>query len=527
MHIFAVKFNFSTLLIGMFLAVVIGYFIGYFLRKVISQYQIKEAEAKKVKIVEEAEQEAQSRLKAAAVEAKEQALVTKVKIEKEVQDKWEEVREHERITHKMENDLRLSSEKARDLEKELARKMEVAEKARQSSQEEQARYDELIKQEMVKLESISSLTAEEAKEEIRKKVIDVARMDAAKEVKKIEEFAKNNAEDEARKIITMAVQRLASDSVAESTISVVELPDDSIKGRIIGREGRNIRALEQATGIDLIIDDTPGAVVLSGFDPIRREVARRALEKLTLDGRIHPGRIEDVVSKCRKEVEQQIKQAGEQAIVELEMENVNPELAHMLGRLKYRTSYTQNVLEHVKEVAKVCGYMAAELGLDVQLAKRAGLLHDIGKSVDRQTDGTHTQLGVDVANRFNEHKYVVNAIAAHHEDVEPESIYAVLVIAGDTISASRPGARREMLETYVKRMTRLEEIGDSFKGVEKTFAIQAGREVRIIVVPDGTTDNEANMLAKDVAKRIEKEVTYPGEIKITVVRETRFVEVAR
>ena len=527
MHIFAVKFNFSTLLIGMFLAVVIGYFIGYFLRKVISQYQIREAEAKKVKIVEEAEQEAQSRLKAAAVEAKEQALVTKVKIEKEVQDKWEEVREHERITHKMENDLRLSSEKARDLEKELARKMEVAEKARQSSQEEQARYDELIKQEMVKLESISSLTAEEAKEEIRKKVIDVARMDAAKEVKKIEEFAKNNAEDEARKIITMAVQRLASDSVAESTISVVELPDDSIKGRIIGREGRNIRALEQATGIDLIIDDTPGAVVLSGFDPIRREVARRALEKLTLDGRIHPGRIEDVVNKCRKEVEQQIKQAGEQAIVELEMDNVNPELAHMLGRLKYRTSYTQNVLEHVKEVAKVCGYMAAELGLDVQLAKRAGLLHDIGKSVDRQTDGTHTQLGVDVANRFNEHKYVVNAIAAHHEDVEPESIYAVLVIAGDTISASRPGARREMLETYVKRMTRLEEIGDSFKGVEKTFAIQAGREVRIIVVPDGTTDNEANMLAKDVAKRIEKEVTYPGEIKITVVRETRFVEVAR
>jgi ribonuclease Y len=527
MHIFAVKFNFSTLLIGMFLAVVIGYFIGYFLRKVISQYQIREAEAKKVKIVEEAEQEAQSRLKAAAVEAKEQALVTKVKIEKEVQDKWEEVREHERITHKMENDLRLSSEKARDLEKELARKMEVAEKTRQSSQEEQARYDELVKQEMVKLESISSFTAEEAKEEIRKKVIDVARMDAAKEVKKIEEFAKNNAEDEARKIITMAVQRLASDSVAESTISVVELPDDSIKGRIIGREGRNIRALEQATGIDLIIDDTPGAVVLSGFDPIRREVARRALEKLTLDGRIHPGRIEDVVNKCRKEVEQQIKQAGEQAIVELEMDNVNPELAHMLGRLKYRTSYTQNVLEHVKEVAKVCGYMAAELGLDVQLAKRAGLLHDIGKSVDRQTDGTHTQLGVDVANRFNEHKYVVNAIAAHHEDVEPESIYAVLVIAGDTISASRPGARREMLETYVKRMTRLEEIGDSFKGVEKTFAIQAGREVRIIVVPDGTTDNEANMLAKDVAKRIEKEVTYPGEIKITVVRETRFVEVAR
>ena len=539
MHIFtAVKFNLSTLLIGMFLAVVIGYFIGYFLRKLISQYQIKEAEAKKIIIVEEAEHEAQNRLKAAAheaqnrlkaaaVEAREQALVTKTKIEKEVQGKWEEVREQERTTRKKEDELRLSFEKTRDLEKELARKMEAAEKSRQSSQDEQARYDELVKQEMVKLENISSFTAEEAKEEIKRKVIDVARLDAAKEVKRIEEFAKNNADEEARKIITMAVQRLASDSVAESTISVVELPDDSIKGRIIGREGRNIRALEQATGIDLIIDDTPGAVVLSGFDPIRREVARRALEKLTLDGRIHPGRIEDVVNKCRREVEQQIKQAGEQAVVELEMDNVNPELAHMLGRLKYRTSYTQNVLEHVKEVAKVCGFMAAELGLDVQLAKRAGLLHDIGKSIDRQTDGTHTQLGVDVANRFNEHKYVVNAIAAHHEDVEPESIYAVLVIAGDTISASRPGARREMLETYVKRMTKLEEIGDSFKGVEKTYAIQAGREVRIIVVPDGTSDTEANMLAKDVAKRIEKEVTYPGEIKITVVRETRFVEVAR
>ncbi|MBJ79349.1 MAG: ribonuclease Y [Nitrospinae bacterium] len=539
MHIFtAVKFNLSTLLIGMFLAVVIGYFIGYFLRKLISQYQIKEAEAKKIIIVEEAEHEAQNRLKAAAheaqnrlkaaaVEAREQALVTKTKIEKEVQGKWEEVREQERTTRKKEDELRLSFEKTRNLENELARKMEAAEKSRQSSQDEQARYDELVKQEMVKLENISSFTAEEAKEEIKRKVIDVARLDAAKEVKRIEEFAKNNADEEARKIITMAVQRLASDSVAESTISVVELPDDSIKGRIIGREGRNIRALEQATGIDLIIDDTPGAVVLSGFDPIRREVARRALEKLTLDGRIHPGRIEDVVNKCRREVEQQIKQAGEQAVVELEMDNVNPELAHMLGRLKYRTSYTQNVLEHVKEVAKVCGFMAAELGLDVQLAKRAGLLHDIGKSIDRQTDGTHTQLGVDVANRFNEHKYVVNAIAAHHEDVEPESVYAVLVIAGDTISASRPGARREMLETYVKRMTKLEEIGDSFKGVEKTYAIQAGREVRIIVVPDGTSDTEANMLAKDVAKRIEKEVTYPGEIKITVVRETRFVEVAR
>jgi ribonuclease Y len=346
-------------------------------------------------------------------------------------------------------------------------------------------------------------------------------------VSKIADKAKATAEDEARKLISMAVQRLASDHVAESTISVVELPSDDIKGRIIGREGRNIRALEQSTGIDLIIDDTPGAVVLSGFDPIRREVARRALEKLTLDGRIHPGRIEEVVAKCKKEIQAHIVETGEQAAMDVGINNLHPEIVKLLGRLKYRTSYTQNVLEHVKEVSWICGVMAAELGLDVKLAKRAGLLHDIGKAVDHQTDGTHTQLGVEIARRYNEHKFVVNAIAAHHEDVEPESLYAILVAAGDTISASRPGARREMLETYVKRMTQLEEIGDTFKGVEKTYAIQAGREVRIIVTPEGISDEEAALLAKDVAKRIEKEVTYPGEIKITVLRETRHVEYAR
>ena len=527
MHIFtAVKFNLSTLLVGVFLAAVAGYLIGFFLRKLISQYQIKEAEAKKDKIIEEAEQEVKNRLKVAAVEAREQALAEKTKIEKEAQIKWDELRDQERKIHQKEDELRLSKGGLIEREKELAMKMKEAEKIRQSGLDQKERYDALSQEEMKKLENISSFTAEQAIEEIKAKVVDLARLDAAKEVKKIEENAQNNAEDEARKIITMAVQRLASDSVAESTVSVVSLSDDSIKGRIIGREGRNIRALEQATGVDLIIDDTPGAVILSGFDPIRREVARITLEQLILDGRIHPGRIEEVVAKSRKEVARQIKQAGEQAVMELEIDNINPEIVNMLGRLKYRTSYTQNVLEHVKEVANVCGFMAAELGLDVQLAKRAGLLHDIGKSIDRQTDGTHTQLGIDVANRFNEHKYVVNAIGAHHEDIEPESLYAVLVIAGDTISASRPGARREMLETYVKRMTKLEEIGDSFKGVEKTYAIQAGREVRIVVVPEVATDEQSNVLAKDVARRIEKEVTYPGEVKITVIRETRFTEVA-
>ena len=527
MHIFtAVKFNFSTLIVGMLLAALIGYLIGYFLRKIISQYQIKEAEARKIMIIEEAEQEVQNRFKAAVVEGKEQALVEKEKIEKEVQVKCDELRNQERRIQQQEDDLRHSKEGLLGFEKELRVRMEEAEKAKQSGLSEKLRYETLAEEEMKKLEQISSLTAEQAVEEIKAKVIDLALLDAAKDVKRIEEKAQNNAEEEARKIITMAVQRLASDNVAESTVSVVSLSDDSIKGRIIGREGRNIRALEQATGIDLIIDDTPGAVILSGFDPIRREIARLTLEQLILDGRIHPGKIEEVVAKCQKEIAIQIKKAGEQAVIDLQIDNINPEMVNMLGRLKYRTSYTQNVLEHVKEVARVCGFMAAELGLDVQLAKRAGLLHDIGKSVDRQTDGTHTQLGIDVAKRFNEHKYVVNAIGAHHEDIEPESLYAVLVIAGDTISASRPGARREMLETYVKRMTKLEEIGDSFNGVEKTYAIQAGREVRIVVVPDIASDEDSNILAKSIARRIEKEVTYPGEVKITVIRETRFSEVA-
>ena len=528
MHIFQViKFNFSTLLIGMFLALVVGYAIGYFLRKMFTEYQIKEAQEKRRKIIQSAEQEAQNRLKAAEIESKEKHLIAKSKLESEIEGKRTELRRHELNFQKKEDDLRSVVEKNRHAEKELEQKKMQTSLREEEVHKQKSRYDQLIAEELKNLEAISSYTAEQAREEIKEKILDEARKDAAKDVKKIEEHARNHAEDEARKLITMAVQRLASDHVAETTVSVVELPNDDIKGRIIGREGRNIRALEQCTGIDLIIDDTPGAVVLSGFDAIRREVARRALEYLTQDGRIHPGRIEEVVNKCKKEVVQQIKEAGEQAVLDVGIDNIHPEMVRLLGRLKYRTSYTQNVLEHVKEVAWICGSIAAELGLDVQMAKRAGLLHDIGKAIDHHTDGTHTALGVEVAKRYNEHKYILNAIASHHEDEEPISPYAVLVAAADTISASRPGARREMLETYVKRMSKLEEIGDSFRGVEKTYAIQAGREVRIIVIPDGITDDESNLLARDVAKRIEKEVTYPGEIKITVVRERRFTEFAR
>ena len=528
MHIFTViKVNFITLIIGMSFALVVGYAIGYFLRKLLTEYQIKEAEERGKKIIHEADKEVENRLKSAEIEAREKSLVVKAEFEKKMKDRQDSLRNLENDVERKDRDLNAENQKFQIREKELEEQYSKLTDKEKEVAQQKSEYQTLVGEELKKLEVIGSYIAEKAREEVKNKIIDEAKMDAAREVKKIEEDIKKRADDQARRLITMAVQRLASDHVAETTVSVVELPSDDIKGRIIGREGRNIRALEQATGIDLIIDDTPGAVVLSGFDSIRREVARRALEQLTLDGRIHPGRIEDVVNKCKKEVTQQIEEAGEQAVLNVGIDNINPEVVKLLGRLKYRTSYTQNVLQHVQEVAFVCGAIAGELGLNVALAKRAGLLHDIGKAIDHQTDGTHTQLGVDIAKRYNEHPFVVNSIAAHHEDCEAESPYAVLVAAGDTISASRPGARREMLETYIKRMTQLEVIGDSFKGVQKTFAIQAGREVRIIVMPNGIDDQEASILARDVAKRIEKEVTYPGEIKITVVRETRYTEFAR
>ena len=528
MHIFtAIKVNFITLVLGMAFALVIGYAVGYFLRKLFTEYQIKEAEARRQKIIDEAEKEVENRLKSAEIEAREKSLAVKSDFEKEIKVKRDSFRDEEKELEQKEREFRNEFGKFKTREQEIKTEFAKLNEKKMEVEKQKVEYKRLIDEEIKKLEVIGSYTAEKAREEVQNKIVDEAKLDAAREVKKIEEKVKSQADDEARKLITMAVQRLASDHVAETTVAVVELPSDDIKGRIIGREGRNIRALEQATGIDLIIDDTPGAVVLSGFDPIRREVARRALEYLTIDGRIHPGRIEDVVGKCKKEVTEEIQKSGEQAVINVGLDNINPEMIKLLGRLKYRTSYTQNVLEHVQEVAFVCGSIAVELGLNENMAKRAGLLHDIGKAIDHQTDGTHTSLGVDIAKRYGEHPFVINAIASHHEDCEAESPYAVLVAAGDTISASRPGARREMLETYVKRMTQLEEIGDSFKGVQKTFAIQSGREVRIIVTPSGTDDQSANILARDVAKRIEKEVTYPGEIKVTVVRESRFTEFAR
>lgn len=523
----SIHVNFFTLIVSMIVCLMGGYGIGYYLRRKFAEYKIKETELLGRKIIAEAERESATIKKTAEMEMKEEKLTLRLEFEKEIGEKRDKLRQQENGLQQKQNDHIRVTEKVRKAEKDLEEKRQECAKKEELLGKKESEYEDLIKAELIKLEAVGSYTAAEAREEIKSRVIEGARLDAAREVRKIEEKAKDEAEDKARELITMAVQRVASDHVAETTVSVVELPNDEIKGRIIGREGRNIRALEHCTGIDLIIDDTPGAVVLSGFDPIRREVARRALERLTQDGRIHPGRIEEVVAKCKKEINREIREEGERAVMDVGIEGIHPDIVKLLGRLKYRTSYTQNVLEHVKEVAWICGYMAAELGLDVTLAKRSGLLHDIGKAIDRQTDGTHTQLGVEIGKKYGEHEFVINSIASHHEDEEPTSPYAVLVSAGDTISASRPGARREIMETYVKRMGQLETIGDSFKGVEKTYAIQAGREIRIIVIPDGITDDGACLLAKDVAQRIEKEVTYPGEIKVTVVRESRFTEFAR
>ncbi len=523
----SIQINFFALILVIVVCLAGGYGIGYFLRKKLADLQIKESEQLGKKIIAEAERESENIAKAAMMEVKEEKLTLRLEFEKEVGQKRDQLRQQENSLQQKQNDHQRVAEITRKSEKELEIKQSEFILKDEQLHLKTSEYEDLVKKELAKLEAISSYTAAEAREEIKNRVVESARLEAAKEIRKLESTAKIEADDRARNLITMAVQRIASDHIAETTVSVVELPNDEIKGRIIGREGRNIRALEHCTGIDLIIDDTPGAVVLSGFDPIRREVARRALQRLTQDGRIHPGRIEEVVSKCKKEINIEIREEGERAVMDLGIEGIHPDIVKMLGRLKYRTSYTQNVLEHVKEVAWICGHMAAELGLDVNLAKRSGLLHDIGKAIDRQTDGTHTQLGIEIGEKYKEHEFVINSIASHHEDEEPTSPYAVLVSAGDTISASRPGARREIMETYVKRMGQLEEIGDSFKGVEKTYAIQAGKEIRIIVLPEGITDDNACLLAKDVAQRIEKEVTYPGEIKITVVRESRYTEYAR
>jgi ribonuclease Y len=479
------------------------------------------------KVVEDARRQSETRLREAEVAAKEKLLQARSEFEAASRKRRAELEALERRLGQKEDNLDKRTEELARREKELSQQDRALASREKTLEKREAELDRMIEEGRTRLEHLAGLTAQQARDELVKMMEDEARIEAAHIVKRIEDEAREQAHKQAQRIIGMAVQRSASDYVSETTVSVVMLPNDEMKGRIIGREGRNIRALEMATGVDLIVDDTPEAVILSGFDPFRREVARVALERLIVDGRIHPARIEEVVEKVKAEFEQKILQEGEAALLELGIPGMHPELIKLLGRLRYRTSYGQNVLQHSKEVAFLAGTMAAELKANIAVARRGGLLHDIGKAIDREMDGTHLQIGIDLLRKYGESEEVVHSMACHHGDYDPQTVEAVLVTAADALSAARPGARREVLETYVKRLEKLEEIASGFKGVQKTFAIQAGREIRIIVDSGKIGDEQALWLSKDIARKIEAELTYPGQIKVTVIRETRSVEYAR
>ncbi|MEA5059293.1 MAG: ribonuclease Y [Candidatus Pelethousia sp.] len=502
------------------LCLAVGIFAGYTYRRNIAEAKVAKAEDAVKRMIDDAQKRAETIKKETILEAKEEAYKIKSENEKDLRDRRNELQRSERRLVQREEmlDKKLDGIELREVA--LNDKFKEAEAMETTAKE-------LHDRQLQELETISGLSMDEAREILLGNVEREARHDAALMLRDIEAKTKEEAEKRARNIISLAVQRCAADHVAETTVSVVPLPNDEMKGRIIGREGRNIRTLETATGVDLIIDDTPEAVILSGFDPVRREVARIALEKLIMDGRIHPARIEEMVEKARKEVDTQIREAGEQAIFQVGIHGLHHELVKLLGRLRYRTSYGQNVLKHSIEVSHLAGIMAAEIGANTALAKRAGLLHDIGKAVDHEIEGPHAQIGADLAKKYRENNQVIHAIQAHHGDVEPSTVEAVLVQAADAISAARPGARRETLENYIKRLEKLEEIANSFEGVDKSFAIQAGREVRILVKPETVNDADTILMAKEIVKRIETELEYPGQIKINVIRETRAVEFAK
>ncbi|MBR1931816.1 MAG: ribonuclease Y [Lachnospiraceae bacterium] len=485
-----------------------------------SESTIGNAEEKAREIIDEALKTAETKKREALLEAKEETIRTKNELDKEVKERRAEAQRYERRVQQKEENIDKKADAIEKREASLAAREESLNKMKEE-------VSKLNEQRLQELERISGLTSEQAKDYLLKIVEDEVKHETAVMIKEMESRAKEEADKKAKDYVVTAIQRCAADHVSETTISVVQLPSDEMKGRIIGREGRNIRTLETMTGVDLIIDDTPEAVILSGFDPIRREVARIALEKLIVDGRIHPARIEEMVEKAQKEVEVMIKEEGEAATLEVGVHGIHPELVKLLGKMKFRTSYGQNALKHSIEVAQLSGLLASELGLDVRLAKRAGLLHDIGKAVDHEMEGSHIQLGVELCRKYKENATVINAVEAHHGDVEPTSLIAVLVQAADTISAARPGARRETLETYTSRLTQLEEITNNFKGVDKSFAIQAGREVRVMVVPEQVSDADMVLMARDISKQIEAELEYPGQIKVNVIRESRVIDYAK
>ena len=513
-----------AIIIAVILSVIVAAFVTWTVsenyHKNVASKKVGSAEEKARQIIDDAVKTAETTKREAELSAKEESIKAKNELDKEIQQRRSEVQKSERRIQKKEENIDRKLDNVEKREANLTKREEQINKERE-------KVANLNKQRIAELERISGLTSEQAKEFLLKTVEEDVKLDAAKLVKESLAVAKDEANKKAKDIVVTAIQRCAADHVAESTISVVQLPSDEMKGRIIGREGRNIRTLETMTGVELIIDDTPEAVVLSAFDPVRREIARIALEKLIVDGRIHPARIEETVEKAKKEVETVIREEGEAATLEVGVHGIHPELVKLLGRLKYRTSFGQNVLKHSIEVAELCGLLAAEIGEDIRLAKRAGLLHDIGKAIDQEQEGSHIQLGVELCKKYKESPLIINAVAAHHQDCEAESLIAVLVQAADTISAARPGARRETLDTYTNRIQQLEEITGDFDGVEKSFAIQAGREVRVMVVPDKINDDEMVLLARDIRKRIEDEMQYPGQIKVNVIRESRVTDVAK
>ena len=497
-----------------------SFFAGVTYRKKVGEREIGSAELEATRLINEAIRSGESRKKEMLLEAKDEIHKSRTEHEKEMKERKAEITKQERRLQQKEDTLDKKTDAFERKEEDLNRRLaEVA--------QTKAEAEAIKAQHLTTLEQISGLTQEQAKQYLLETVENEVRHETAMKIKEIEQQMKDEADDKAREILSTAIQRCAADHAAEVTVSVVALPNDEMKGRIIGREGRNIRTLETITGVDLIIDDTPEAITVSSFDPVRREVARLALEKLIQDGRIHPTRIEDMVEKARREVDRTIREEGERACYETGVHGLNPELIKILGRQKYRTSYGQNVLNHSMEVAHIAGLMAAELGVDVTLAKRAGLLHDLGKSIDHEVEGSHVQLGADLARKYKENPVIVNAIEAHHGDVEPKTIIAVLVQAADAVSAARPGARRENVENYIRRLQKLEELTGSYPGVDKAFAIQAGREVRIMVKPEEVTEDNMILLARDIAKKIEAELEYPGQIKVNVIRETKAVEYAK
>ena len=501
-------------------AAVISHFLTVSNLKNNAESKIGNAEARAREIIDDAVKTAEAKKKESLLEIKEESIKNKNELEKETKERRSELQRYEKRV--------LSKEEALDKKSEAIERREAGFTAKEEElRQREAKVEELSQQRVQELERISGLTSEQAKEYLLKTVEEDVKHDTAKMIKELEAQAKEEADKKAKEYVVTAIQRCAADHVAETTISVVQLPSDEMKGRIIGREGRNIRTLETLTGVELIIDDTPEAVVLSGFDPIRREVARIALEKLIVDGRIHPARIEEMVEKAQKEVDMMIREEGEAAALEVGVHGIHPELIKLLGRMKFRTSYGQNALKHSVEVAQLSGLLAGEIGLDVRLAKRAGLLHDIGKSIDHDVEGSHIQIGVDLCRKYKESPTVINAVEAHHGDVEPETLIACVVQAADTISAARPGARRETLETYTNRLKQLEDITNQFKGVDKSFAIQAGREIRVMVVPEQVSDADMVLLARDIAKQIEFELEYPGQIKVNVIRESRVTDYAK